>query len=203
MKKITLLILLLATAVRIMAATPTAQQVLDNCNDKIKSSMSLIVTYTLTADGHSTDGQLTISGDRFTISSPDMMSWYDGKTQWTYARQIGEVNIITPTSEELQQINPFAIIRSFSANYTKSIVSENASTTTLMLKPQKSGGDITMAKITVGNSSWLPTHITLGLSNGHNVEIAIKKIDKGGALPSTFFRFNKNKFPGVQVVDLR
>lgn len=186
-----------------MAATPTAQQVLDNCNDKIKSSMSLIVTYTLTADGHSTDGQLTISGDRFTISSPDMMSWYDGKTQWTYARQIGEVNIITPTSEELQQINPFAIIRSFSANYTKSIVSENASTTTLMLKPQKSGGDITMAKITVGNSSWLPTHITLGLSNGHNVEIAIKKIDKGGALPSTFFRFNKNKFPGVQVVDLR
>ena len=203
MKKIATLIMLMAVAITGLAATPTARQVLDNCNEKIKNSMSLVITYTLTADGHTSDGQLIISGDRFTISSADMMSWYDGKTQWTYARQIGEVNIITPTPEELQQINPFAIIRSFSDNYDKSIASETATTTTLMLKPRKSGGDITMAKIAVSNSTWLPTHITIGLSNGHNVEIAIKKIDKGGAFPTTFFRFNKSKFPGVQVVDLR
>ena len=48
-----------------------------------------------------------IQGDMFTISSPGLRSWYDGKTQWTYSSQIGEVNIITPTPEEVSQINPW------------------------------------------------------------------------------------------------
>lgn len=121
MKRIITLLLPLLLCALAGSAASASGDILDRCAAKIKSAPSLYVTYTVSADGHSADGQLVIQGDMFTISSPGLRSWYDGKTQWTYSSQIGEVNIITPTPEEVSQINPLAIIKTFSTAYTSQL----------------------------------------------------------------------------------
>lgn len=202
MKRIYSILSLLLISVAAFGAT-SAADVLKRSADKIKSAESLYVTFTANADGHTSEGMLVLQGEMFTISSPNMMSWYDGKTQWTYSSQIGEVNIITPTPEELQQINPLAIVKSFSSGYTTQLLKSPAGKSIVRLTSKNAKSDITSADITIDNTTLYPTRIVLTMSNRQKVTIDIKSVNRGGKLPTENFRFDKKRYPGVQAVDLR
>lgn len=202
MKRILASILpLLLCALLGSAAQPAGT--LQKCADKIKSAPSLYITYTVTADGHTADGHLVLQDDMFTISTPQMRSWYDGKTQWTYATRIGEVNIITPTPEEVRQINPMAIIKTFSTTYTSQPLKAPAGKTAIRLKAKDPKADITSADVTIDDKTLYPTRITLAMSNNQKVTLDIRSVNTGSRLPVENFRFDKSRFPGVNVVDLR
>ena len=187
MKRIITLLLPLLLCALAGSAASASGDILDRCAAKIKSAPSLYVTYTVSADGHSADGQLVIQGDMFTISSPGLRSWYDGKTQWTYSSQIGEVNIITPTPEEVSQIN----------------LKAPAGKTAVRLKAKNPKADITSADITIDDKTLYPTRITLAMTNNQKVTLDIRSVSTGSRLPADDFRFDSRRFPGVNVVDLR
>lgn len=202
-RKVLIISAFLLSAVCIYAAQSDDASLIRQCAAKIKSAPSLNVSYTVTADGNTAGGVLVLQGDMFTISSPGMVSWYDGKTQWTYSSQIGEVNIITPTPEELQQINPLAIVKSFSSGYTTQLLKSPAGKSIVRLTSKNAKSDITSADITIDNTTLYPTRIVLTMSNRQKVTIDIKSVNRGGKLPTENFRFDKKRYPGVQVVDLR
>lgn len=188
------------------SAKPASASVqIEKCAEKLRSAHSLTVMYTATADGRSTEGELVVQGDMFTITAPGMISWFDGKTQWTFSSQIGEVNIIDPTPEEIAQINPLAILSSFSRSYTAKQVTNatNAKTSTIRLTPKASGNDIRQADVAINRSTGYPSRIALTMANKQTVTIVINDIRVGKKLPASRFRFDKKLFPGVQVVDLR
>lgn len=203
MKRLTLILSLIVLGVSAVFAADTPLQILRRSADKLRSAKSLHVTYTATADGHTYEGTLVTQGDMFTISSPQMKSWYDGKTQWTYSSQIGEVNVITPTTDEVRQINPLAIISSLTNDYTVTSLKSPAGSSGVLLTAKNRKADIRSADITVDSKSLYPTRIMLTMSNNQTVNIDIKDIKPGGELPADNFRFNKSRYPGVQVVDLR
>lgn len=178
-----------------------AAQLVERCADKLRKADGLQVTFTATADGLTRPGELVMKGRMFTLSSGgDMMTWFDGKTQWTYSRQIGEVNIVTPTPDEVRAINPLSIIGSFSSSFSASSLSPSQ----VQLSPLKGySGDIRRAVITFDLSTLYPTEIVLTMSNRQQVTLKITRIATTGKLPASAFRFDSKKFPGVQVVDLR
>ncbi len=185
------------------AGAESVSQILNSSANKIKSAKSLIAGYTITADGHSQSGIMTISGERFTISSPQMVSWFDGKTQWTYSAHSGEVNMTEPTAEELQQINPFAIIRSFNNRYKAQLLKSPAGSKKIRLTALSPKSDIKGVVLTLNAKTLFPTHIDLTMSNNQNVSIAISRVEEGSTLPMSHFRFDAKKYPGVEVIDLR
>lgn len=186
-----------------MWGADSAGSVIKKCADKIRASKSLIVDYTLTSGGQKMDGSITIAGNCFSLSSPGVRSWYDGKTQWTYSAQVGEVNITEPTAEELAQVNPFAILDSFSSAYNASTTKSASGTTAVRLSPKDKKSDITGALVTISNSTGYPSAIKLNLRGGQTFDIKIKSVTPGGLVPVTRFRFNKADYPGLSVVDLR
>lgn len=202
MKKILTLLPLLLIVLTGMGAT-SATSVLQRSAAKIKGAESLHVSYTATADGNTSAGSLVLQGDMFTISSPGMMSWYDGKSQWTYSTHIGEVNIITPTPEEISQINPFAIVKSFSTDYTPSLLKSPAGSSIVRLVAKNKKSDISQAEITIDDRTSYPTRVVLTMANRQKVTINIKDVKAGKKLPVANFRYSSARFPGVNVVDLR
>lgn len=187
-----------------VGAASTGGALLQRCAAKIKSAPSLSVTYTVSADGNTAEGLLVLQGEMFTISTPGMVSWYDGKSQWTYSDQIGEVNVISPTAEEVQQINPFAIVKSFSSSYSsEQVKSSSAGVTTLRLTAKNRKSDISSADVTINDKTLYPTRIVLTMSNRQKVTINIKNVKAGGKLPVSNFRFDAKRYPNVQVIDLR
>ncbi len=203
MKKRLLLFAIIFLSAASIYAVETASRILNSSANRIKSAKSLVASYVITADGHKQDGIMTISGERFTISSPQMVSWYDGKTQWTYTSHTGEVNITEPTAEELQQINPFAIIRSFSNNYKAQQLKSPAGTKKIRLTALSPKSDIKTVILTLNAKTLYPTRIDLTMGNRQSVAIQISAVEEGPTLPAANFRFDAKKYPGVQVVDLR
>lgn len=201
-KNILLLLLALCCLLPLHAAE-SATAVLDKAAAKIRSAKSLSASYTISADGHSQSGTLTIAGDRFTIDSPQISSWYDGRTQWTYSANAGEVNITEPTPEELQQVNPFAIINSFKTNYRASMLKAPAREKKIRLTSTNSGSDIHSVELTLSDSTLYPTRIVLTMGNRRSVSISINSVKAGAALPVSYFRYDPAKHPGIPVVDLR
>lgn len=183
------------------AASP--KETLEKCAAKIRAAKSLAVTYTIQADGKTSQGAMLMSGDKFTLSTPEVMSWFDGKTQWTYSSQIGEVNITEPTRQEVQQVNPFSLIGTVSRDYKVSSLKAPAGHTALQLTPTRKGTDLRSADLTVSNSTLYPTRIVLTLANGQRVTLTVKSIKAGNALPASNFRYNPKAHPELPVVDLR
>ena len=201
-KNIILLILALCCLLPLHAAE-SATAVLDKAAAKIRASKSLSASYTITADGQSNSGTLTISVDRFTIVSPQISSWYDGRTQWTYSTHVGEVNITEPSPEELQQVNPFAIINSFKTHYRASMLKSAAGEKKIRLTATQAGSDIHSVDLTLNATTLYPTRIVLNMANRRSVSITVSSVKPGEALPVSFFRYDAAKHPGLPVVDLR
>lgn len=203
MRRLFSIVSLLMVALCVGAAS-SGGALLQRCAAKIKSAPSLSVTYTVSADGNTAEGLLVLQGEMFTISTPGMVSWYDGKSQWTYSDQIGEVNVISPTAEEVQQINPFAIVKSFSSSYSsEQVKSSSVGVTTLRLTANNRKSDISSADVTINDKTLYPTRIVLTMSNRQKVTINIKNVKAGGKLPVSNFRFDAKRYPNVQVIDLR
>lgn len=202
MKKISLIILLLFVSASVWGAE-TASAVLERTAAKIRAAKSLVVDYSLTAGGQTVDGVLTIAGNCFQLNSSEVKSWYDGKTQWTYSTHIGEINITEPTREELLQVNPFAIIQSFSTDYTATLLKSPGGFSNIRLSAKRKNLDITGATITINNTTGYPTAVKLVMNGGQTISIRVKSVSPGGLLPVSRFRFDHKAYPAVEVVDLR
>ncbi len=42
------------------------------------------------------EGSIDMLSDKFVLQVPDMITWFDGTTQWTYLKSSEEVNISIP-----------------------------------------------------------------------------------------------------------
>ncbi|MDE5727416.1 MAG: outer-membrane lipoprotein carrier protein LolA [Duncaniella sp.] len=195
------LLLLLAGVCASMALTPA--QMIERSAESIRKPASLKAFYTLKADGETVQGVLTMSGQMFTISTPTLSVWFDGKTQWTYSTQMGEVNIVNPTRDELRQINPLEIISSLSGDFALSALKAPKGFAAVGLTAKAGSTDIRRADITFSTATWYPSAIHMTLSNRQTVSVTIDRIEAGSVVQASAFRFDPKRYPGVQVIDLR
>lgn len=184
-------------------AAESADAILASAAKAVSGAKSITASFkAVTADG-TVNGSLVLAGQKFKLVSPDMQIWYDGQTQWAYCPSTGECNITTPTPEELQQVNPFVIINAFRRNYTARLVSSTGGFKTLQLTSKSAKADIRKVILKLDDKTRYPREITLTDRRGANTRISITSVKAGKALANSVFVFDKRKYPGVDVIDLR
>lgn len=204
MKQIRTLIILLLLSCFTPAMAETAQQLLNRAAEKIRTSPSIKIGYAISASSGNTTGTMTLAGDKFVMSSPEIKIWYDGTTQWSYLISQGEVNITEPTADELQQVNPLVIINRFRNSYTSAFVKTDAKNVKKILLTSKSkNADISSATITINTTTLLPTAIVITLRSGQKMTINVNSATVGSALQVSTFRFPTKTYPNVELIDLR
>lgn len=201
MKRIALFLSLLMTVAAAYAVT--AESVINTAANRYQRLKSLSANYSLRSGSESTKGMIITSGDKFHITSGQMITWYDGRTQWSYSPSTNEVNISEPTPEELQQVNPFAIINAFRKAYKGTLLASPAGTYKIQLLPIDRRASIRKAVITLNAKTFYPSTILLTMDNNMTVNISVKNIKTGQNYPASTFIFNKRKYPRVTIVDLR
>lgn len=185
------------------AAQPSAQSSLDKMVAAMKRHPSMDIVFTVWNNGNSSTGSMIVSGKNFHLSTPEMKVWYDGKTQWSYAPSAGEVNVTTPTADELTQTNPFSILASVSKNFTCRRLKAPAGKERIELIPKKKTSDFASAIVTLTASTSLPAEIVVKDAKGKSTIVKISKITGTKAKPASQFKFNPAAYPGVEIVDLR
>lgn len=197
---LTLLILLMG-AVSVQAGE--AEDILKKTVGKLKGSPSVTAQFALTQKGHTVNGTLTVSGNKFVMNAGDMTTWYNGKTQWTMSRQAGECNITEPTAEELAQVNPFGVLSSYTKYYTAKMLKGSAGYKKVQLTSRSRSNDVSTAIVTINTATYLPTQISVTLRSGATTTVNITKLATGKALPASTFNYPAKSYPKVEVVDLR
>lgn len=184
------------------SATPSAAEVLRKAVATMKNTPSVEASFSVSMGGRASSGEILISGDKFTLTTPELSTWFDGKTQWAYSPSAKEVNVSEPTPEELQQINPFAILSTMQNQFTPRRLKSDAGYDKIELIPK---GKSEYAKIVAvfNSTTHLPKEIIITSTDRSVTTIKITGIKKGGKTTGKLFQFNLTRFPGVEIVDLR
>ena len=153
------------------------------------------------------EGVINMKGDKFKLETPDMITWYDGQTQWVYVMRNEEVNVSTPSGDELQLTNPAVLLRQykkgFSVQYKGTSTTRQAkSAYDITLTPKKKS-DIQQVELQIEKVSHIPAAITITDKNGATVSIHISKWETGKNQADSFFSFNESDYPDAEVIDLR
>jgi outer membrane lipoprotein-sorting protein len=214
MKKIFLFffLTLMTTAVfaQQQSIDPQAKKILDRAVQDLQRTQGVTADFRILMEAGQTDqkqsvnGSLWLKGNKFKLLIPGVETYFDGTTQWVYMTDAQEVTISTPTAEELQEINPTALLSSYKKGYKI-----------------ESGADKMENGKTIHDINLYPTdlkkeffRINLNIEKGTNRLVAIKTYDKNGAsttitltkyqvtpLDDTMFLFKSKA--GVDEIDLR
>jgi outer membrane lipoprotein-sorting protein len=152
------------------------------------------------------EGKLVIKDDRLILSTPDIVSWFNGKTLWTYMSRTQEVNVSNPDGDELQSINPLLILKNYKKDFNVSYIGESTSHNNklsydIMLIPPKKDG-IDRIELQIEKSTFLPAKIVMLMKNDIRNNVTINKI-KSIDIADGEFIFPEKEYPNVEIVDLR
>jgi outer membrane lipoprotein-sorting protein len=177
------------------------------CNQPGGISASFVMQTRSEQGSESFEGLIHIKGDKFTLSTPDIKTWYDGTTQWTYMEHAEEVNISTPEGDELQFTNPGILLstyqKGFTAVYKGEGTATNGKTAYLIELTPKKKTDITKVELQIEKFSSLPVRIYVEMKNKLSNTIQISNIKTNINREDSFFAFPKADYPEAEEIDLR
>lgn len=199
--------------IRVTSRAQNAVSILDKAASAYENSNGISASFTLNTRSdvqkvsESFEGTIHMKGNKFTLVTPDMTTWFDGTTQWSYVERNEEVNVSTPTGEELQFTNPALLLRMYKKGFTPKYIGESTASSgksayDIELTPKKKG-DILKVELQIEKSSNFPAKIRIEAKNGISSTIHISNLKTGVNQPDDFFVFKENDYPDAEVIDLR
>lgn len=191
----------------------TARDVLDKANKAFVEAKGIQASFTLNTEDvkqkvtYSQDGTIDLQGNKFKIEVPDGVTWFDGKTQWSYIKGSDEVNVSNPSGEELAGISPAVLLQLYKKGFKlvdKGLKQDKGKQIrSIELIPESKKADFSKIIINLDKSTLIFTSVQIFYKDGRINHLLINKIKKQLDLPSSTFVFNKSQYPEVEVVDLR
>lgn len=205
------LILALLLGFSLGADAQNAATLLDKAATQYTQSNGIKAIFTLQTSGAGgsdrMEGTIQMRGDKFRLEFPGTITWFDGQTQWSYVEHNEEVNVTTPTAEELPFTNPALLLRTYKKGFTAVYKGESTAANGKMaydieLTPKKKS-DLTKVVLQLEKNSGLPIRMVVSAKNGTNSIVQISQLQTNQNQSDRFFVFNETDYPDAEVIDLR
>ncbi len=178
----------------------TAKQVLDKAAAAVSNKNGITASFNLKGGQMNDKGTIYIKGKKFQATTPDVIIWFDGKTQWTLLKKNDEVNVSSPNEAQLQALNPYNFIYMYKKGYDYTM-SKQGGNYEVHLKASDSKRLVKEMVLTINAKTYIPSKIRVKHSKGWNT-IEVSNFKKAN-LSDAMFRFNSKDFPQAEVIDLR
>lgn len=214
MKKLNLylLLILFATLPAYAQTDKQAKDVLDKTSAAFTQSGGIKAIFTVqntNKNGGNTGsgkGTILLKGERFYLDTEGTLTWFDGKTQWSYLTSSEEVNISNPTPEELQTINPYALLdmyrNGYGYKYNGTKTKGGKQGYEVVLIPINKKQDIRSIILFV-SKNYQPLSIVIEQKDKTKSEITVSSYQTNLSFPDDTFRFDHGKYPEAEIIDLR
>lgn len=177
-----------------------ARQILDKTASVLNSRNGASANFSISGKGSmAASGSISIKGNKFYASTPNIKVWNNGKTQWTYTKSTNEVTISTPNDAQQVSANPYKVLSLYKNGYrmTSKTVGSNYEVHLTAMNPARS---IPELYITI-TKSYHPT--TIKMRQGKSwTTIRISNF-RTSKISDATFQFSKSKCSGAEIVDLR
>lgn len=207
----TLLFILIAQLSFAQVVDKKAEDIVKKLAEKNRAYAAIKVEFTYSMENKTKninekhEGTVWIKGDFYKITLLGHTLISDGKTVWTIMQEEKEVQIRTTDNSE-EESSPAKILTSYDKNYRPKLIKET----------QEGGKTIQIIDLTPNKTKSF-FKIRLKIDKQQNQLISstihekdettftylIKKLDGTIRLPDNFFVFDKTKYPGFEIIDMR
>lgn len=211
MKYILTLMVLAFTGIFASAQTDEkAKTILDKTVAHIKSYPAVEIVFDLSMINKEENirethhGKAYMKDKMYRIDVMDVINYYDGEVIYTYMPEQEEVNIKNPDENEDEMLNPAILFDIHNQKFTQKLVEEKDGKAYIELTPKKEHKQITKIGVWINTKTNMVEKVTSFGKDGNDVTITVKNLKKPDQeLDVTFFRFDKDAHPEVEVIDLR
>ncbi|MCW5898406.1 MAG: outer membrane lipoprotein carrier protein LolA [Flavobacteriales bacterium] len=152
-------------------------------------------------------GTMKVKDKRFHLTLDKNTVISDGKTIWTYNRDNNEVTLSDPAEMD-QELDPSKIFTQYEKGFKTQFVEEKTEGGTAMqvvklfpLEPVKKPYHTVV--LTVDKAKNEPRGVQILYKDGNKVTYTLSRFVADPPLPDALFNFDKSKYPGVEVNDMR
>lgn len=207
------LIALLTLPVIAQQEQSQAKAVLDKTAETFRKAEGVKADFTIKAvtsglvEG-AENGSIQLKGEKFVLTTSDMITWFDGKTQWSYVVRNDEVNVSNPTQEELQQINPYTFLYMYQKGFSYKMGAKKTfrgkAVWEVVLTAKDKKQDLERVTLYVTKDTYEPLYICLEQRGQQTSnEITVTNYRTGLKYADSVFVFDKKLYPHAEVIDLR
>ncbi len=189
-----------------------AKALLDKLSNSVAKDSGIQADFTLNTLQQqqvvsATEGSLSLKGNRFILKTPGVTTWFDGKTQWTYITENEEINISTPTEEELRSINPYSFIHLYKKGFNYRMGNgqshKGKAVKSVVLTPENSQEEIKEIELTINPNTIQLEQIKIRTASGDETRIDIQAYKRMQNFPDRHFTLDKKRYPQAEIIDLR
>ncbi|MFD2513626.1 outer membrane lipoprotein carrier protein LolA [Pontibacter locisalis] len=191
---------------------PKAAKILNAMSQKYKSMKAFKANFSQTLENPSAKVKETMNGDilvsgnkyRLGVSGQEVIS--DGKLMWTFLKDANEVTI-TESDEEAESMSPSKIFDMYKKGYKYAYAGtetmDGVKYDVIELSPEDRTNPIFKVRLFINQKDKTLKSWQMFRNNGNRYTYTIKNFQANPTLASDAFSFNKAKYKGVTVVDLR
>lgn len=151
-------------------------------------------------------GILLLKGDKFKLSLRNVDTYFDGKTQSVFMSNEKEVTISIPEKEDLKDINPILLMKSYQMDYKMRYLGSKKEAGLMVeeveLYPNDLKSQYSIIRLKISKDKLQLKSILLKGKSGIDTKLSIQNLEHK-ELYDTMFVFDEKKFPDVEIIDLR
>lgn len=207
---LTFMILALCSSIALAQTDAKAKAILDKTVEHIKSYPAVEIVFDLSMINKAEDinethhGKAYMKDKMYRIDVMDVINYFDGEVIYTYMPDQEEVNIKNPDENEDEMLNPSILFDIHNQKFTQKLVEDKDGKAYIELTPKQSPKQISKIGVWINTKTNMVEKVTSFGKDGNDVVITIKSLKKPEKeLDVTFFRFDKDAHPEVDVIDLR
>ncbi len=192
-----------------------AKSFLDESSKKMQSFQTMTASFSFTMENaamnikEQNSGALLLKGNKYQVSLPGlgMQVFSDGKTVWNFMQEANQVTLSTAGDESQGVIDPTVVFNVYKEGYSIRFLEEKVvkgkTITLIELIPGDKNKEFTKLTVGIEKSSKLFHSLTTHGKDGNLYGITVNEIRTNQPVSDSEFVFDKQKYPGVAVVDFR
>jgi len=216
MKKFAIAVSALLFVTNLMAQQdPKAKEVLDKLSQTTKSYKSIQIEFSFTLENkksnvnQTNEGEVVLKGKSYRLLMPvfSMEIFCDGTTIWSYLTEAKECNISGVDENDDGSLNPANIFTIYEKGFNYSYVGEENLTGkavhVLDLFPVDKSKEFVKVRLYVDKVKFQIAKAQTFNKDGNTYILVLKSMKTNVEFKDEYFKFDKSKYPGVEMNDMR
>lgn len=210
------MIVTLLVSVNLMAQQdPKAKEILDKLSQTTKSFKTIQIDFSFTLENkknnvnQTNEGQVTLKGKSYKLHMPvfGMEVFCDGITSWSYLTEAKECNINNVEEDKEGALNPANIFTIYEKGFNFTYVGEEnlagKTVQVLDLFPTDKSKEFVKVRLSVDKAKSQIARAQTFNKDGNTYTLVLKTMKTNIELKDDYFKFDKSKYPGVSMNDMR
>jgi len=192
---------------------PKAQVILDEMSKKYKEMPAFRAKFSYTLENpaskinETAEGEIVVKGAKFYLKLPQQEIYNNGTTVWTYMKESNEVTVSAYEPDE-DDINPTKIYTLYKKGYKYILLAEQPAeggklVDVIDMEPTDKKGQFFKIRLIINKKDKTIKSWKMFEKNGNKYTYVIKSFTPDATIDDNFFSFDKSKYKGVDVQDIR